>query len=78
MRHDPLNSRITTNSPPLTDSELQSVLEGRMSIFDDFPPWRVYNTLFSESGVDDSVRGLIWCKLLSVDSLKAGSAPNLY
>ena len=78
MRHDPLNSRITTNSPPLTDLELKLVLAGLKSIFEDFPPWRIYNTLFCEAGVDDSVRGQIWCKLLSIDSLREGSASDLY
>jgi len=73
-----LSSRITTNSPPLTEQELQAILSGQKSIFEDFPPWRVYNTLFSVVGIDDSIRGEIWCKLLSVDVLREGSAPNLY
>ena len=67
VRHDPLQSRITTNSPPLTDLELKSILAGKKSIFEDFPPWRIYNTLFCESGIDDVIRGSIWCKLLGID-----------
>ena len=54
------------------------ILHGKMSIFEDFPPWRIYNTLFCVNGVDDLLRGTIWCKMLDIDKLRGGSAYNLY
>lgn len=78
MRHKPVESRITTLSAPLSDEEWHRVMQGKASIFEDFGPWRIYSSLFCTFGLDDSIRGKVWCKLLSIDTLKGTFVKGLY
>lgn len=78
MRHKPVSSRITTLSAPLTEEEWHRVMKGSASIFEDFGPWRIYNSLFCTFGLDDAIRGKVWCKLLSIDTLKGACVEGFY
>jgi hypothetical protein len=53
-------------------------MEGKASIFENFGPWRVYSSLFCIFGVDDSIRGRVWCKLLQIDTFKGTFVSGLY
>ena len=70
MRHQPISSRITSLSSPLSDDEWRKVFEGKADIFEHFGPWRVYSSLFCTFGIEDRIRGLVWCKLLQIDTYK--------
>ena len=74
MRHKPVESRITTLSAPLSENEWRNVFEGKADIFENFGPWRVYSSLFSTFGIEDRIRGDVWCKLLQIDSCKKSFA----
>ena len=54
------------------------MMQGKASIFEDFGPWRIYSSLFCTFGLDDSIRGKVWCKLLSIDTLKGTFVKGLY
>lgn len=53
-------------------------MQGKASIFEDFGPWRIYNSLFCTFGLDDSIRGHVWCKLLSIDTTKGNFVEGMY
>ena len=63
----PAQSKFTELSQPLTPEEWLQIVEGKKNIFENFGPWRIFNSLFHDQGIEDSIRGKIWCKLFEVD-----------
>lgn len=57
MRHQNVDSRITSLSAPLSDDEWAKVFRGEANIFEDFGPWRIYSSLFCTFGLEDYYRG---------------------
>lgn len=78
MRHCPVVSRITTLSAPLSDEEWKKVIQGKADIFEHFGPWRVYSSLFCTFGLENNIRGQVWCKLLQIETLKNTFVEGLY
>ena len=77
-RGDSQQLRITELSKTLSQEEWQSVIERKTSMFDDYGPWRIYNSLFYEKGIKDEIRGKVWCLLLEVNLLKTKFVESFY
>lgn len=68
----------STNATQLSQNEWTQIFMYEKDIFIDFSRERIFNTLFSYVGVEDSTRGLIWIKLLQAEELRDGAEPNSY
>jgi len=77
-RHSQIHSRLTTNSAPLTQQEWVLVLSQKIDIRNMFAEHRIFNSVFTEKGIQDDMRGALWCNLLRVKVLKDLHSPQLF
>lgn len=55
----------------LTEEEWTEIFEGNLDLINDFQPTRVYACFFT-FGIDDDIRGKVWCHLLHAEELRVG------
>lgn len=54
------------------------MLQGKASIFEHFGPWRIYSSLFCTFGIDDRIRGSVWCMLLDIQNYRSKFVKGFY
>ncbi len=55
----------------LTEEEWIEIFAGNADLINDFQPSRVHASIFT-FGIEDDVRGKVWCHLLHAEELRAG------
>ena len=64
------SSSVLRDSDPIPEELLILVELGEKDINKDFKKKNLFWTLFSNEALDNTRRGILWCKLLKTDAMK--------